>query len=42
MDKVLAVASEPRRVVLRDEPPGADRRFLWAYLDPEGNLHIDG
>jgi hypothetical protein len=30
------------KVVLRDERSGADRRNLWAYLDDEGNLHIDG
>jgi hypothetical protein len=29
-------------VTLRDEQTGNDRRLLWAYLDGEGNLHIDG
>lgn len=31
-----------RSVALRDERRGADTRHLWAYLDDEGNLHIDG
>jgi len=31
-----------RRVVLRDEREGHDSRHLWAYLDTEGALHIDG
>lgn len=30
------------RVVLRDERAGADSRHLSAYLDAEGNLHIEG
>jgi len=29
-------------VVLRDEQEGRDSRHLWAYLDAEGALHIDG
>jgi hypothetical protein len=29
-------------VILRNERRGADTRHLWAYLDDEGNLHIDG
>jgi hypothetical protein len=29
-------------VTLRDERGGRDRRSLWAYLDDEGDLHIDG
>ena len=33
---------EARQVTLRDETSGLDRRHLWAYLDDEGNLHIDG
>jgi hypothetical protein len=33
---------EPRQVTLRDERSGPDSRHLWAYLDGEGNLHIDG
>lgn len=31
-----------RRVSLRAERDGPDSRFLDAYLDDEGNLHIDG
>ena len=31
-----------RRVTLRAERDGLDSRFLDAYLDEEGNLHIDG
>jgi hypothetical protein len=31
-----------REVQLRAERDGADARFLWAYLDDEGGLHIDG
>lgn len=31
-----------RRVTIRSEHVGQDRRFLWAYLDDAGNLHIDG
>lgn len=31
-----------RTVRLRAERDGLDRRFLDAYLDAEGNLHIDG
>ena len=31
-----------RPVVLRDERNGPDTRHLEAYLDDEGNLHIDG
>jgi hypothetical protein len=27
---------------LRAERFGNDRRFLWAYLDEEGNFHLDG
>jgi hypothetical protein len=29
-------------VILRNERRGRDTRHLWAYLDDEGNLHIDG
>lgn len=29
-------------VTLRDEATERDRRFLSAYLDARGNLHIDG
>ena len=31
-----------RRVTLRSEQDGRDSRFLEAYLDRDGNLHIDG
>ena len=31
-----------RHVALRDERNGPDTRHLEAYLDEEGNLHIDG
>jgi hypothetical protein len=31
-----------RKVTLRDEDDGRDRRFLDAYLDDAGNLHIEG
>lgn len=31
-----------RRVTLRDENSKGGSRHLWAYLDDEGNLHIDG
>lgn len=36
--------ADPRRrtVTLRSERFGDDRRNLWAHLDAEGNLHIDG
>jgi hypothetical protein len=34
--------SNGRRVQLRYERDGPDSRFLWAYLDDQGNLHIDG
>lgn len=33
---------ERRQVTLRDEHSGRDHRSLWAYLDDDGNLHIDG
>jgi hypothetical protein len=33
---------ETRRVTLRDEKSGSDSRHLRAYLDDDGNLHIDG
>ena len=36
------MAEEPEKLVLRDERHGDDRRFLCAYCDREGNLHIDG
>jgi hypothetical protein len=31
-----------RRVRLREEHVGPDHRYLWAYMDDDGNLHIDG
>lgn len=31
-----------RKVTLRSEHDGADSRSLWAYLDDEGALHIEG
>ena len=31
-----------RKVMLREERDGADLRFLWAYVDGSGRLHIDG
>jgi hypothetical protein len=34
--------SNGRRVQLRHERDGPDSRFLWAYVDDQGNLHIDG
>ncbi len=36
------MSDESRRVTLRDETSGLDRRHLWAYLDDGGSLHIDG
>jgi len=34
--------NECRHVQLRQDPDAPDSRFLWAYLDNKGNLHIDG
>ena len=31
-----------RTVTLRHEVDGPDSRHLWAHLDQEGNLHVDG
>ena len=31
-----------RIVTLRHEVDGPDTRHLWAHVDQEGNLHIDG
>lgn len=31
-----------RKVVLREERVGRDYRYLEAYLDEQGRLHIDG
>jgi hypothetical protein len=36
------MSDEPRKVVLRAERDGVDSRFLDAYLDERGDLHIDG
>lgn len=36
------MAERSRTVSLRAEDDGVDRRFLDAYIDAEGNLHIDG
>jgi hypothetical protein len=33
---------DPRQVTLRHDTSGPDRRRRWAYLDDDGNLHIDG
>jgi hypothetical protein len=32
----------PGKVILRNERRGDDWRNLWAYLGPDGSLHIDG
>ncbi len=34
--------SNGRQVNLRQERDGSDSRSLWAHLDDDGNLHIDG
>jgi hypothetical protein len=31
-----------RKITLRDERSGSDSRHLCAYLDDDGNLHIEG
>jgi hypothetical protein len=31
-----------RQIVLRSERSGADCRYLWASIDEDGRLHIDG
>jgi hypothetical protein len=36
------MAEPARRVTLRRERAGADSRFLEAYLDASGDLHLDG
>ena len=36
------MSEEQRKVVLRAERDEVDSRFLEAYLDELGNLHIDG
>jgi len=33
---------ESRTITLRNERKGRDQRHLWAYLDADGILHIDG
>lgn len=35
-------SSSSRVVLLRSEQEGPDARYLRAYLDGQGNLHIDG
>ncbi len=39
---VYDVGSRSTKVILRSEESGNDRRSLWAHLDTDGNLHIDG
>jgi hypothetical protein len=39
---VDSTSTTRRQVILRNERRGADTRHLCAYLDDEGNLHIDG
>ena len=34
--------SKRRTITLRDELHSQDALHLWAYLDEDGNLHIDG
>jgi len=37
------MTSDPsRKVMLREERSGRDSRNLWAYLDPDDALHLDG
>ncbi len=31
-----------RKVMLREEDDGKNSRQLWAYVDADGNVHIDG
>jgi len=38
----MAEYSKERPLVLRDEVDGRDRRYLAAYVDADGALHIDG
>jgi len=38
----MAADRETRKVSLREERDGDDWRFLWAYVDAAGALHIDG
>lgn len=40
--KLGDMAASERKVFLRRERLGAESRYLWAYLDDLGNLHIDG
>jgi hypothetical protein len=37
-----AMTDEQRKVVLRAERDDADSRYLEAYVDQLGNLHLDG
>jgi len=39
---LLELGQQPRRVALRKERSGGDSRFLDAWLDEDGTLHIDG
>ena len=39
---MTSALSEPRRVQLRNEHHGDDSRYLDAYVDQDGGLHIDG
>jgi hypothetical protein len=34
--------SRRRKVTLRSERSGNDSRYLWAYVDEDGRLHVDG
>ena len=34
--------SNLRRVMLREERHTLDQRFLWAWLDDAGTLHLEG
>lgn len=36
------MGKQRRTVTLRDETDGPDRRRLCAYVDDDGNLHVDG
>jgi hypothetical protein len=36
------VSDEAGKLTLRDESRGENHRFLCAYCDDKGNLHVDG
>jgi hypothetical protein len=36
------LTDEPGKLTLRDESRGKNHRFLCAYCDERGNLHVDG